>query len=146
MLSILACIVLTSGGSTHIENGWFQQRVVSQYIQHSFLTEPTVRVNQQSIKPCLIHTTVCHSAVDHCESSVITAQSYPTTRSQFVAIVVPGQSSEEVMETEILHMVGAKVRQVVLDIDIGGPHFQCYVLTWYMLHSAFTINVKQIYK
>ena len=98
-------------------------------------------MNQQSIKPCLIDTTVCYSAVDHCESSVITAQSYPTTRSQLVAIVVPGQSSEDVMQVDIVVGVG-----VVLDIDICDLHFQCCVLTWYMLHSACTINVKQIYK
>ena len=84
--------ILTSvvAGSSHMKHCWFQHRIVSEYIQHSFLTVSTVRVNQQSIKPCLIHTTVCHSAVDHCQSSVITAQSYPTTRSQLVPIVVPG--------------------------------------------------------
>ena len=107
------CIVLTSGGSSHIENCWFQHRVVSEYIQHCFLTVSTVRVNQQSIKTCLIHTTVCHNCVDHCQSSVITAQSYPTTRCQLVTIVVPGQSSEVVTKVDIV--VGV---QVVLDIDI----------------------------
>ena len=106
--------MLTRGGagSSHIKHSWFQHRVVSQQVQHSFLTAPTVWVNQQSIKPCLIHTTVCHSAVDHCESSVITVQSYPTTRSQLVTIVVPGQSSEEVAE-----------------VDICDPHLKCDVLS-----------------
>ena len=130
--------ILTSGSSSHIKHGWFQHRVMSQKVQHSFLTAPTVWMNQQSIKPCHIHTTVCCSAVDHCESSVITAQNYPTTRSQLVAIAVPGQGSEEVTETDIVVSV-----QVVLDIDICDPYFQCYVLTWY---TSACINVEKIYK
>ena len=52
--------------------------------------------------------------------SVITVQSYPTTRSQLVAIVLPGQSSEVVMKVDI----GVGV-QVVLDIDICDLRFQC---------------------
>ena len=131
--------ILTSGSRSHIKHSWFQHRVVSQQVQYCSLTEPTVRVNQQSIKPYHIHTTVCCSAVDYCQYSVITVQSYPTTRSQLVAIVVPGQSSEEVTEVDIV--VGV---WVVLDIDIHDRHFQCYVLTWYMLHSACTINIQQI--
>ena len=55
------------------------------------------------------------SAVDHCESSVITAQSYPTTRSQLVAIVVPGQSSEVIMNADIVVIV-----QVVLDVNFSS--------------------------
>ena len=41
-----------------------------------------------------IKTYYCQSAFDHCESSVITAQNYPTTRSQLVAIAVPGQGPD----------------------------------------------------
>ena len=81
-------------------------------------------MNQQSIKPYHIHTSVCRSAVGYCQSGVITAQSYPTTRSQLVAIVVPGQGSEE-----------------VTDAGICKPNLQCDVLSWYTLHCAFILNI-----
>ena len=134
------CNMLTSGSRFHTKHSWFQHRVVSQYIQHSFLTASTVRVNQKPIKPCFIYTTVCCNAVDHCESGVITAQSYPTTRSQLVAIVVPGQGSEEVMDADIV----TSVCRVVLDVHICDPHLQCYHLRWScMLHSACANNIQQ---
>ena len=111
-----------------MKHSWLQHWVVSQQIQHCFLTSPAVRVNQKSVKPHLIETTISHSAVDHCQSSVVAVQSYPSTGSQFIAIVVPRQSSE-----------------VVSDIIVCDPYLQCYVLRWHELHSTCTNSIKQIY-
>ena len=119
--------MLTSGGSAHMKHSCLQHRVMSQKIQHSFLTSPAVRVNLKSVKPHLIETTISQCAVDHCQSSAVPVQRYPSSWSQFIAIVVPRQSSE-----------------VVSIVIICDPHLQCYVLRWRELHSTCTDNIKQI--
>ena len=98
-------------------------------------------MNQQPIKSHLIHPTISHSAVGYHESSVVTVQSNPFIGGQLVAIVVPGQSSEEIADVNISIIQG-----VVIDASICCDlHLQGYIMQWCELYSAGANNVQQTY-